>query len=48
MSLRAHLPAPCFQIDATPHPEHVGIRVKKLLATKVFKIEAEQVENADI
>lgn len=48
MGLLAHLPAPCFHIDATPSPEHVGTRVCQLLAKKVFKVGSAHVEKAEL
>lgn len=38
MQALQHLQAPTFHVDATPRPPELAKRVKRLLASKVFKV----------
>ena len=38
MQALQHLQAPTFHVDASPRPADLAKRVKRLLASKVFKV----------
>jgi hypothetical protein len=48
MGLLAHLPAPCFNVDATMSADIVAARVQNILEKKVFRVQTVAAEKAEV